>query len=112
MSLTKTIVAVTLLALLVYTNPTMDDFGEYMRKEIVQDLPKEDSLGKVIGSLLGGFASHVITNATIRRDFVIFSLYETDLGNKDATVIGVLNNFIVLNPEEFKKNLMESLELE
>jgi len=112
MSLTKTIALFTLLALLVYTNPTMEDYGEYLRQEVVKDVAKENGLNKVIGSFFGGITSHLITNMTIRSDFVLFSLYKTDLGNNNTQVIGILNNFIVLDPDKFRNNLKDSLALE
>lgn len=112
MSLTKTVIIVTLLALLVYTNPTMDDYGEFMHKELIQEIPKEDSLGKVLGSLFGGLSNYLITSTTIRRDFVIFSFYKTDLGDESTKVIGVLNNFIVIRLPESKTDVMKSFELE
>lgn len=95
-SRTRTIVTVTVLALLAYTNPTMEAYEEFIRKQIIQETRKQDDLSKVLGSLFGGFVSGLIANATIRRDFIFLSFYDTDLGSDRIKVIGILNNFIVV----------------
>lgn len=110
--ITKTVIGVTILALLVYTNPTMENYGEFIRNKIVQETRKQDNFSKVLGSLFGGIVSGVITNTTIRKDFIIFSFYNTDLEKENIKVVGILNNFIVLHPLESKTDNIELLELE
>lgn len=109
MSLNKTVVAVTLLAFLTYTNPTMEAYEGFIRKEIIQETRKQDGLSKVLGSLFGGFVSGLIANSTIRRDFIIFSFYDTDLGSERLKVIGVLNNFIVIRSLESERSFTSNL---
>lgn len=109
-SLTKTIVAVTLLALLIYTNPTLEAYEEFIRKEIIQETRKQDGLSKVLGSLFGGFVSGLLANSTIRRDFIIFSFYDTDLGGERLKVFGVFNNFIVMRSLESERSFISNLQ--
>lgn len=95
-SLAVTIVAIATLGVFVYTNPKMTDFEQYIHAQIIQKSEKKDEVGKVIGTLLGGFASSLIVSATTRSDYVFFSIYNAPLDGDDIKVLGALNNFMVL----------------
>lgn len=110
-SLTKTIVAVTLLALLTYTNPSMEAYEKFIHEQILQETRTQDDLTKLFGSLFGGFVSSLITNSTIRRDFIILSLYDTDFGGEQLKVVGILSNFVVISPLKSVQKYTSSLPL-
>lgn len=110
-SLTRTIVAVTVLALLTYTNPSMETYEKFIHEQILQETRTQDGLTKFLGSLFGGFASSLITNSTIRRDFIILSFYDTDFGDEQLKVVGILNNFVVISPLKSKQKHTSSLPL-
>lgn len=111
LSLTKTIVAVTLLALLTYTNPSMEAYEKFIHEQILQETRTQDDLTKFFGSLFGGFVSSLITNSTIRRDFIILSFYDTDFGGEQLKVVGILSNFVVISPLKLEQKYTSSLPL-
>jgi hypothetical protein len=96
-SLSTTVVVVAVLGLLAYTNPQMASFEQFIHAQILQGTEKKDEVTKALGSLLGGVASRFIANSATRSDYVFFSLYRATYDGKDVTVLGVLNNFIVVN---------------
>lgn len=101
-SLIVTIISIAALGLLALTNPKMPDYEQFVRNQVAQKTEKADDLTKILGMLFGGVASGLITNSTTRADYVFFSLYDTRLDNDKFKVIGVLNNFVILqqpNPE-------------
>ena len=70
-SISATIFVVALLGLLAYTNPTLDGYENFVRQEIIQESQKQDDLKQALGFFLGGIASRVIRNQTIRKDYVL-----------------------------------------
>lgn len=97
-SLAIVIALVALLGLMVYSNPSMDDFGDYVRQKVVKESRKEtrDPLGHVLGAIVGGVAGGLVISQTVRTDYVIFSTYELQFGKERLKVLGLLKNFIVL----------------
>jgi hypothetical protein len=91
-----TIVVVAALGLLVYTNPKMADFELYVHARIVEKSEKKDDVSKAVGKLLGGFASSLIVNTATRSDYVFFSIFNATLEGDEVKVLGMLNNFIVV----------------
>src|SRR5919106_973761 len=97
-SIALTIVMIALLGLLVYTNPTLESYENFVRQWLIQEMKKEGSsdLERTIGSFLSGIASGVLARQAIRKDYLLLSTYDTDLGNEHIKAVGILNNFIVL----------------
>jgi hypothetical protein len=95
-SLSVTIAVIAALGLFAYTNPKMLDFEQYIHAQIIQKSEKKDEVSKVVGTLLGGFTSSLIANATTRSDYVFFSIYDATLDGDEIKVLGALNNFMVL----------------
>ena len=98
MSLNKIVVAIALLALLVYTNPTIEAYGNFVRQEIVQRTGDHNDLTSILASFFGGILGSAITSTTTRTDFIFFSIYNTALGTENTKVIGILNNFFFISP--------------
>ncbi len=88
------LVSISLLGLLTYTNPKLDSYDQFINQKIVEETGQQkDPLLGMMGSLLGGFAANLMAKQTLRKDYVLFSTYETPLGNKRIRAVGVLNNF-------------------
>ncbi len=92
------IALVAVVGLMVYTNPTMNDFDTYIRQSVIKESEKQtkDSMGRFLGSIVGGLAGSVITSQTVRTDYVLFSLYEARLGTEKLKALGICRNFILL----------------
>jgi Domain of unknown function (DUF4359) len=98
------LILVALFGLLAYTNPKLDNYDQFISQRITEETRKEkDPLAGALGSLLGGFAANLITNQTVRKDYVFFSTYDTAFGNEHIRAIGVLNNLYITEKPEFKQ---------
>jgi len=100
-----TIIAVSVLGLLAYTNPTLDHYEEYLQQSILQEAKKsKDPLEQMLGGFFGGLASGFIAKQTVRGDYVFFSTYDTQIDKEHLRAIGVLKNFYVLeHPKSMKQ---------
>lgn len=98
-----TLGVIALLGLLAYTNPKLEQYDQYINQRIIEKSRKaKDPLQGAIGSLLGGFASRLMTQQTVRKDYVLFSTYDTNLGEKHLRSIGILNNFYITEDPNLK----------
>ena len=104
-SLASVIVFVAVVGLMVYTNPTMDDFSNYARQYVIKESQREtkDPLGRLFGSILGGIAGGVVSSQTIRTDYVVLSTYELQIGKERLRALGVFRNFLLLEKPDFKR---------
>lgn len=98
------ILLVAVVGLLVFTNPTMDDFDTYIRQSVIKESEKQtqDALGRFLGSIVGGVAGSVISSQTVRSDYLLFSLYEARLGSEKLKALGICRNFILLESPKLK----------
>jgi hypothetical protein len=101
-----TLILIALLGLLAYTNPSLNNYDQFISQRIIEETRKEkDPMAGALGSLLGSFAANLMTKQTVRKDYVFFSTYDTAFGNQHARAIGVLNNFYIMeNPESKRGN--------
>jgi hypothetical protein len=96
-SLASAIFTVALLGLLVYTNPTLEGYESFLHQQILEDAARQsDALTQTLGYFFGSFASSVITNMTIRKDYVFWSTYDTKIGDEHLRVLGIMKNFFIL----------------
>ncbi len=96
-TLSFTILLVAFCGLLVYTNPTMDDYHDFVQQQIQKEMVKSgDSIDRFWGSVMGGIGSAFIVAQTIRTDYVVCSLYQADFGEHHLKVLGILKNFFIL----------------
>jgi hypothetical protein len=98
------IVLVAVLGLMVYTNPTMNDFDAFIRQSVIKESEKEskDAMGRFLGSIVGGVAGSVIASQTVRSDYLLFSMYEARLGPERLKALGICRNFILLESPKLK----------
>jgi hypothetical protein len=103
-SISYTIFIVALLGLLAYTNPTLDSYESYVHQQVIQEVKKEsNNLDRALGYFIVGIASSVVTNQTVRKDYVFLSIYDTNIVNEHLKVLGILNNFFALEiPQSLK----------
>ena len=96
-TLSFTILLVAFCGLLVYTNPTIDDYHDFVQMQIKKEMVKNDqSIDRFWGSIMGGIGSAFIVAQTTRTDYVFCSLYEADFGEHHLKVLGILKNFFVI----------------
>jgi hypothetical protein len=93
-----TIVLVALLGLLVATNPSPDEYQGFLQQQMGQDSKSDVERGML--SLFGGFASRMVAGQAHRSNYVVLSLYDTNLGQERLRVLGILHNFIILERPE------------
>ena len=86
-----------ILLLLAFTNPTMDDYAKTLRQGFLEEAadPKAD----MFNMLFGGWADSFIANVTTRRNFILFSTYQTEFGPFEASCIGALTTFLWCSKE-------------
>jgi Domain of unknown function (DUF4359) len=88
-----TIVAISIVGLLAFTNPKLDSYEQYIHQVITQEANKRDDLTRTLGTLFGGVASSFIASSTVRNNYVLFSTYDSNMGNQHLKFVGILGNF-------------------
>ncbi len=99
------IALVALLGLMVYTNPSLDDFGNYARQYVMQEGKQKgtDPLNQLLDSIMGGLAGSLLKSQAVRTDYVFFSLYEIRLGEERLRALGIFRNFLLLDKPDLKR---------
>jgi hypothetical protein len=101
--LATSLILIALCGFLAYTNPTMDGYDHFINQRIVEKTRQADTpIEGMIGSVLGGFAAKLMAQQTMRKDYFIFSTYDTAVGNKHIRSIGVMNHFYVTDDQVFQ----------
>ena len=80
--------------LLVYTNPTMDEYSAFIGHQIMSNSDSSNAQSGVLNSVLSSAAGAMAAGTTTRRNFVFFSIYTTTSGPRKQQCIGVLENFV------------------
>ena len=103
-SIVITIVLVSLLGLMAYTNPNLDAYQNFIQQKIIQETRKTgDKSEQALALFFGGIASSLVASQTVRNDYVFFSIYDTKFDKEYFKSIGIFKNFILLKtPESFK----------
>lgn len=97
------------------TNPSKNEFIDYASTQIKKKYPeldfKADQSTSAIEKMIAGFGNMLITNflseATTRKDYVVFCIFELDMKMardfgvqaKNMRVLGVAGNFIPMSGE-------------
>ena len=85
-----------IMILMAVTNPGMDDYVSWAANQSTEEASNqfEELLTRFVGEPM-------IRRATSRNNYVIFSIYETNIpdlnGEESSTTIGIFGNFFVLN---------------
>ncbi|MEZ5540569.1 MAG: hypothetical protein R3F42_00845 [Pseudomonadota bacterium] len=88
------LLVVVLIGVMLATNPTLDDYGEHLRQQVVEDTQGKDELSRGMASIFGGLAGTMLTNLSKRSNYLLFSHFETDMSPDIYHCIGVLGNFV------------------
>jgi TonB family protein len=89
------LVLIALFGLLVYTNPTLDDYEDFLRYSLIGEA--ETARGPTPPSSV----SVLLSEQTQRRDYLILSLYRTQIEGKTLRVFGLLRNFFILEAPDY-----------
>jgi hypothetical protein len=79
---------------LIGANPTRDEYNRWVAEQIT-----EGTQNVVIQGLVNLVSEPLLDSSTTHTDYIIFSVYETDLsllGVENIKVIGIWNQFILL----------------
>ena len=93
-SVVVTLLFIVIVGIMISTKPKIDDYANFMRQEIVRGTKDEDNLSEGLALLFGGLAGSVLSNATIRRNYLLFSTYQMDLETGPLRCLGMLGNFV------------------
>jgi hypothetical protein len=104
-SLATIIVLLALAALMVYTNPSMDDLSNYVRYYVMKESQKrmKDPGSQFLSTILGGIAGGVMSSQAVRTDYILFSTYEVQFGKERLKALGIFRNFIILEKPDLKR---------
>lgn len=96
---------VALAGLMVYTNPSKDDLGNYVRQYVIKESQKKmkDPKGQALSAMLGGIAGSVMSSQTVRTDYILFSTYEVQFGQERFSALGIFRNFIPLEKPDLER---------
>ena len=94
---TSTIAVLSVIGLLAFTNPKLDSYEQHIHQVITQEANKRDDVTRTLGTLFGGVASSFIASSTVRNNYVLFSTYDSDLGNQHLKFVGILGNFFQIS---------------
>jgi hypothetical protein len=72
------VIAIALIALY-STNPTQQEFNEFISKEVKKKLAEKMGEQNFVGNLVAGFAGTLVNEASVRKDYLFFSTYKVDL---------------------------------
>lgn len=86
------IIALAILSILSFTNPSEEQYILWAKNEII-----EHNNDKTIGSLISVFAPAMIDSSTLRTNFMLFSIFTTKFYNREYVTLGILNEFIILH---------------
>lgn len=105
----STLILIAVLGFLAYTNPKMDGYDQFINQRILEKTRQANNpLEGMIGSVLGGFAAKLMAQQTQRKDYIVFSTYDTAIGDKHIRAIGVLNHFYLTEDQVFQDQSPQS----
>lgn len=92
-----TIICICALFLLVgvFTNPDKSDYINWATESI-----QSQSKGTLEKGFLVFFGEKIISNTTTSKNFIVFSIYNTQVDDEKLTTIGLFNNFISIGNQK------------
>ncbi len=87
---------------LAVTNPSTEDFKDYLKEEMFREYKEEQKSGGILGDLLAKGASAIIAElasaTTQRENYYLFSIYTIQIDtSKSRKYLGIAGQFIPLN---------------
>ncbi|HIJ69156.1 MAG TPA: DUF4359 domain-containing protein [Deltaproteobacteria bacterium] len=94
-----------LACLMVYTNPSKDDLGNYISQYVMKESQKKikDPQSQLLGTILGGIVGSVMSSQTVRTDYILFSTYEVQFGQERFEALGIFRTFILLEKPDLER---------
>ena len=95
--LTTTLIVLFVLGVMIFTNPSMEDYRMFWTQEMQRDAkkPGRDEGEATLVALFGGLATSFLAGQTVRNDYLLFSTFETSVGKERMRAIGWLRHFYV-----------------
>ena len=98
-------IAVVIAVALYATNPTKQEFNEFMSKQVRQKVAEKSGEQNFITNLVAGVAGTMVSEVSERKDYLVFSTYKVDLSAvrmfggeyKDLQFLGIGGQFIPLS---------------
>ncbi len=85
-------------AVMISTNPTKEQYVDWAVSQL--DQTTQDEQGSIEGLLKGWgirtFGPSVIRETTSQRNYYLFSLFTTQIGEERVTAVGALNHFMFI----------------
>ncbi|CAL83854.1 DUF4359 domain-containing protein [Clostridium botulinum] len=105
MSKSKKIFLVSILSILIVscalTNPNKNEYVNWHKEKIQSQ--SSNILEKGLVGLLG---DKIISNTTTTKNYIIFSIYKTEIENEKLTALGIFKNFILINKEKAENKII------
>lgn len=94
--LTITILVISFLGLMAYTNPSKEDYKKFIQQQVIEEAQKKpEGVEKALMPLFSGILSDFAAVQTIRKDYIFFSLFKTEMGQEEIVAVGAFNNFFL-----------------
>ncbi|AUM88263.1 DUF4359 domain-containing protein [Clostridium botulinum] len=105
MSKNKKIFIVSILSILilscVFTNPSKNEYVNWSKEQM-----QSQSSNILEKGLVGFLGDKIISNTTTTKNYIIFSIYKTEMENEKLTTLVVLKNFIPINKEKVENKVI------
>ncbi|AJD26372.1 DUF4359 domain-containing protein [Clostridium botulinum] len=105
MSKNKKIFIVSILSILilscVFTNPSKNEYVNWSKEQM-----QSQSSNILEKGLVGFLGDKIISNTTTTKNYIIFSIYKTEMENEKLTTLGILKNFIPINKEKVENKVI------
>lgn len=87
--------------LMYFTNPDQVAFNAWMEQHIEERMDDGDEglIGGAMNDIFSQLASAIGAQATERKEFYLFSVYEVDFGKTEYHYLGLFKTFIPLQSE-------------
>lgn len=86
----KLIILLIILGILVLSNPTMNDYTEWIKEKVNEQTQSQG----VLVSFIAGLAATQVDKVTDRDNYWLFSVYTTHISNEPFIVFGIAKLFI------------------
>lgn len=80
------------------TNPSYDDYKDWYKSKTSEDVEASTEIGKTVVGMVSGLVADA---SIVREDHKIYSVYTSEALD-DYRVLGIFNNFFVLNDGKAK----------
>lgn len=79
------------------TNPSYEDYKEWNKTQTYEEIEASTQIEKSVV----GFVSDLVADSTVvREDYKVLSLYTVENDDSSYKVIGIFNNFFIIDNEE------------